>query len=438
MNSTIARAGQTTQPFAIGIGALVTISPSQTGTGYVEYSTSSANDVQYGLGTWSTWALGEVSAISSDISGIAMFVRLVCSAGNMSLSTGDGYIENFVENESAPWKSQVVSIPDLSNATDPAKGAALVARVAYSPIAGSKSLGMLGCAVRHDGSTLILIDDSSHLPVGITSVDIVDTYTFRVNYDHDFSQVGTLIASLDNDLAPYGIHIGASVGTDSATFVMYAPLIFSANGAGTITSIAPFWGSVVSLNTAGASSVIFNKPAGLNTNGPGVTTITNSTSAPLSTTWASTTVTVAAMSVKGAGGGRVDYTAGDFVLSGASVSGMSVATSGNACVITHPAIGARGDRSVTGGNISLIPQFATYGDTTTTVQFRKMLDGSIATIALDSADMKFNFILNGLTPSATLSATTAFTIDCGLCKVAIAQIAAVALNNFWLSGFMNK
>ncbi len=103
--STTASAGQTSQPFSVGVGTLITITPSPTGTGYVQYSNSSDVDIQFGNATWSTWPNGSVSAVSSDTTGDTMYIRLVCTAGSLSLSAGDGALTNFVENSATPWKS---------------------------------------------------------------------------------------------------------------------------------------------------------------------------------------------------------------------------------------------------------------------------------------------------------------------------------------------
>lgn len=310
-----------------------------------------------------------------------------------------------------------------------------IGSAAFNPGSG-KPLGMLGAAVRYDGA-IGLINDTGHLPAGITTIEAVDDYTFRVNFDHGFSKVGTLLASMDNDLAPYGIQVGASVGVSSATFVMYAPLIFTAQGDGTILNIAPFWEDVVSLNTAGSTSVIFNKPAGLNTNGPQVTPLTSGVPSLLSTSWGSTTITVASVAMPSVGGGHVVYTGGAFVLSNSNVTGLSVAASTNTCVITHPALGTSATRMVVSADSPLRPDIKTRSSTTTTVQFRKP-DGSVATVATDGADMNFDFSFGGLTPLSSLAATAKFTVDCGLCRVKLAQLGKVALNNLWLTGFMNK
>lgn len=326
----------------------------------------------------------------------------------------------------------------LKSADAAAAGAAesMLGSAAYSPASG-KRLGMLGAAVRYDAGAIGLINDSGHLPVGITSVEAIDDWSFRVHYDHSFTQVGTLLGSLDNDLGPRGVLVFASVGVSYATFTMCAPLIFTAQGDGAILNIDPFWEDEVSLNTAGSTSVIFNKPAGLNTNGPQVTPLTSGVPMLLSTAWGSTTVTVASVAPQSIGGGHVVYTGGVFVLSNSNVTGLSVAASGNTCVITHPSLGTRADRMLVASNSSLRPELLTRTDLTTTVQFRKP-DGTVATVASDSADMKFDFGFGGLTPLSTLPATAKFTVDCGLCKVKLAQLGKVALNNLWLTGFMNK
>lgn len=91
MNTVQLRAGQTSQPFTVGIGSVSTITPSSIGggTGYIEYSLSPAADILNGLGVWLQWPLGAVSVATSKTALYVISVRAVCSAGNILATFGD-------------------------------------------------------------------------------------------------------------------------------------------------------------------------------------------------------------------------------------------------------------------------------------------------------------------------------------------------------------
>jgi hypothetical protein len=91
MNSVQLRAGQTSQPFTVGIGSIVTITPSSIGggTGYVEYSLSPAADILNGLGVWNRWPLGSVSVTTSKTALFVFQARAVCITGSLSATFGD-------------------------------------------------------------------------------------------------------------------------------------------------------------------------------------------------------------------------------------------------------------------------------------------------------------------------------------------------------------
>lgn len=91
MNTVQLRAGQTSQPFQIGIGSVVTITPSAIagGTGYIEYSLSPAADILNNVGVWLQWPLGAVSVATSKTALYPTQVRATCTAGNMLASFGD-------------------------------------------------------------------------------------------------------------------------------------------------------------------------------------------------------------------------------------------------------------------------------------------------------------------------------------------------------------
>lgn len=91
MNTVQLRAGQTSQPFPVGIGSIVTITPAAIsgGTGYIEYSFSSSADIQNNRGVWVIWPLGAVSIATSKTALFNFVARAVCSTGNITAVLAD-------------------------------------------------------------------------------------------------------------------------------------------------------------------------------------------------------------------------------------------------------------------------------------------------------------------------------------------------------------
>lgn len=100
------RAGQTSQPFPVGIGSIVTLTPANIGggTGYIEYTLNSQSDLNNNLATWLRWPKGSVSVATSDTAEFVFLARAICTAGNM----------NFVGNDPTSSTAQVL-IPWASN-----------------------------------------------------------------------------------------------------------------------------------------------------------------------------------------------------------------------------------------------------------------------------------------------------------------------------------
>jgi len=111
MNTITIRAGQTSQPFQIGVGSLVTITPSATvsSSGYIEYTLDTAVNVQNSSATWTTWPKGAVSAKTSDTAAFPVFVRLVCLTGQLQGDFGDA--TGSTATRIVPWQSGQSSSP---------------------------------------------------------------------------------------------------------------------------------------------------------------------------------------------------------------------------------------------------------------------------------------------------------------------------------------
>lgn len=105
MNSTQLRAGQTSQPYPVGVGSTVTITPASIGggTGYVEYTLSPAADILNNLATWTRWPKGSISVATVDVSMFAYSARAVCTSGNMVATFGDPSGSRM--NVAIPWLS---------------------------------------------------------------------------------------------------------------------------------------------------------------------------------------------------------------------------------------------------------------------------------------------------------------------------------------------
>lgn len=109
MNTSQLNAGQTGKTFPVGIGSIVTITPSAIsgGTGYIEYTLSPPADVLNGLGTFVQWPLGAVSATTSKTALYVIQARAVCTSGTILATFGDP-TNSFTLN-SIVWDANEVS-----------------------------------------------------------------------------------------------------------------------------------------------------------------------------------------------------------------------------------------------------------------------------------------------------------------------------------------
>lgn len=83
------RANQTSQPFPVGAGSLITIAPNTVGTGNAEYTRASAAQIQNGQATWTAWVNGTVSTTTIDASAFPLFARFNCLTGSIIGTVGD-------------------------------------------------------------------------------------------------------------------------------------------------------------------------------------------------------------------------------------------------------------------------------------------------------------------------------------------------------------
>lgn len=118
------RAGQTSQPYPMGIGSVASLSPVNgvsSWSGYFEYTTDTPERIQSGAATWATWPKGTVTSAQQSTVTVNMFARAVCVAGQLQAFFGDP--TGSLVNTGIAWT-------DFDMATTPAGAAAGV----YFPV----------------------------------------------------------------------------------------------------------------------------------------------------------------------------------------------------------------------------------------------------------------------------------------------------------------
>ena len=122
-------------------------------------------------------------------------------------------------------------------------------------LTGGKQAKILSGAIRNSGAGLSFISDASHGTLFFTGTPYIlpAPEDFKVTLSHPTgaSKVGTLICAPDETLAPYGVQIGGSVGTDSSTIRAGMPLRFRTYGTTAVADFHPFFGSRVSIAALG-------------------------------------------------------------------------------------------------------------------------------------------------------------------------------------------
>lgn len=285
--------------------------------------------------------------------------------------------------------------------------------------------------------TWSLISDSGHIPLGLTGVYQTDPYTLRVTYNGDNTQVGTIISTIDKELAPYAIIGGASTSPNYSDFSFYAPVIVDLQTNNTV-SVAPWLANYVTLNASGTYSTIINHPPrALNVDPPSATCINRvqGASRAIAMTWGTTTATISTQGILGALVQRTG--SGVFTVSQQSTVG-TVTTSWNSgqLTITHPDCSIYSTPMVCSFNSPYRAEVASYSATTVGVQFRNS-SGAIVGPS-DDADMKVWFTRSNAMFNTPMPSDFSAQIDLGYLFVPLDAIASIGLNNFWLTGAMIK
>lgn len=307
----------------------------------------------------------------------------------------------------------------------------------YDPMHPSEEIRYIGGAVRNTAGTWELIDDSGHDPLGLTSVEQIGDYTLRVHYAESNTKVGTLIATCDKELAPYGILGGASVSANYADFNFFCPVIVDLQNSST-PSVAPWLASYVTLNTAGTYSTVINHPArALNVDPPSASCINRvqGASRAVAMTWGPTSATI---TTQGTLGALVQRTgSGAFTVSQPSVAGtITAAWSSSILTITHPNCSTSSTPMVCSYNSAYRAEVYTWTATTIQVTFRNSAGAIVG--PTDDAEMKVVFTRNNALFNTPMPADFSAQINLGYLFVPLTAIKNISLNNFWITGAMIK
>src|SRR4030095_1046610 len=103
MNIVNLRAGQTSQPFLIGVGAVVGVLSRNVGSwsAYFEYSYTDQQSINANTATWTTWPGGTVTTATNNTALYPMFIRCVCVTGQVEATFGDS--TNSTAIPGVPW-----------------------------------------------------------------------------------------------------------------------------------------------------------------------------------------------------------------------------------------------------------------------------------------------------------------------------------------------
>lgn len=307
----------------------------------------------------------------------------------------------------------------------------------YDPGHPAEEVRIVGGAIRGDAGAWSPIDDSGHDPFGITTVNELDAYTLRVNFNGDNTKVGALIAAVDKELAPYAIIGGCSCSANYADFRFYAPVIVDLQNSST-PSVAPWLASYVTLGAAGTYSTIINHPPrALNVDPPGVTLVNRvqGASRDVAITWGQTSTTITTLGQLGALVQRTG--SGTFSVSQQTTQGtVSASWSGGGLTITHPDCGAQSTPIVTSHNSAYRAEVFSFSATSITVVFRNAAGAVVG--PTDDAEMKCWFTRTNAKFNIPMPTGFSARVDLGYLAVPLAAIQNISLNNFWLFGAMIK
>lgn len=107
----------------------------------------------------------------------------------------------------------------------------LAQALAASNLATGKVAKVVACVLRNEGAGWYAIDDTGHVPVGLSSLSIVGK-ALNLTYGFSGTRVISLLAVPDERVASWGVMCGTSVGQNSAQIYFHGPLSGAVTNAG--------------------------------------------------------------------------------------------------------------------------------------------------------------------------------------------------------------
>lgn len=98
-------------------------------------------------------------------------------------------------------------------------------------VAEGKTARVVAFVLRNEGSGWYAIDDTGHVPLGLSDISIVNG-ALNLNYDFNGSRVISFIAAPDERVSSWGVTCGSSVGQNAAQIYFYGPLSGAVTNAG--------------------------------------------------------------------------------------------------------------------------------------------------------------------------------------------------------------
>jgi hypothetical protein len=294
----------------------------------------------------------------------------------------------------------------------------------------------MGCAIRSDSGSFAFINDAFHQETGLSSVTQPDSTTVRVNYNKTASKVGTFVVGADDALAEYGVVAGGDVGLSYANIKAAAPINFSVNGAGTVTTTS-LWSGSITASVASNVLTITHPTIGDTNDSVVATPINGSVLRNVHVSWGATTIELRVMDEMN---GYISYDGSSWAwLSSLSnnVSGPSsfTWTASNTLRVTHADAGDSYGIVLTPHQDGAInPVVYDVAATYFEVAF---YDAAGTQITTQSTGMKFWYRRNVQVQSKIPSGLQV-AVRRGYAVVPVANWSNVAGNNFWIMGAMEN
>ena len=311
------------------------------------------------------------------------------------------------------------------------------------PNAVAAKAGALGGAIRvgSDGIPFI-INDVNHLGFGLTGVEIGATqYDLKVSYDHSFTKVGSLIATVDETLAAYMLSIGGSVGANFADLKIVAPLYFTMRG-NIISGINDLWVDYVTVADSSANHVTLSTPQKADAYFQPIVSSKNDSANTYKycdlTAYSTPTALKISAWKQSKASARVAYNGSAFAASMSNVTGISATASGNLITVTHPTAAA--SNAIAGRVVQ--PYSSNYrfvinsvSSTTTVVAVYNAAGTAVTTM---DTSVSFSFEYEPADQVTTLAniADREISVFAGYYYVPIAALGKISGGNLWINGAM--